>query len=172
MNIKVRKTAVGVIVLLATAGTTAACGSSDKVNIKTGDGSSATVSKDGGKVTVKSKDGSFSVGGDLPSDFPKSDVPLVSGDIAASASGVSAATDGKKGWSVQIKVAKPNADCYADASGKLTGAGFTKKNDASIGTVHNGEFVSTKYTVVVTVSSVDANNCLVSYGVAPGVQTE
>ena len=77
----------------------------------------------------------------LPETFP-TDIPLIEGDVAF---GIDLGT----GWSVVIPVADLAA-AYADASSKLTGAGFTAQVDQSSDEGSIGVFLSDKYQINVT----------------------
>ena len=79
--------------------------------------------------------------GKLPSDFPSSDVPVISGDIV---SGISLGTGNDKAWNVTIKVA--GVDSFDDIASKLTGAGFKQEElggktaDGATGVFTKGDY--------------------------------
>jgi hypothetical protein len=118
----------------------AACGGGSSKTVST-PGGDVKVSKDGDKVTVEGKDGkgSFSAGTgtDLPSGFPKSDVPLPDGDLVG-------AVQSKQGdkqvfvLTYKLKDAKGSLDDYKSA---LEDKGF--KVDSSVSTGAGGGFRAT-----------------------------
>jgi len=79
--------------------------------------------------------------GKLPSDFPSSDVPVISGDIV---SGISLGTGNDKAWNVTVKVA--SVDSFDDIATQLTGAGFTQEQvggktaDGATGVFTKGDY--------------------------------
>lgn len=79
--------------------------------------------------------------GKLPSDFPTSDVPVISGDIV---SGISLGTGNDKAWNVTVKVS--GVDSFDDIASKLTGAGFTQEEvggktaDGATGVFTKGDY--------------------------------
>ncbi|MDN4613612.1 hypothetical protein P5G50_04015 [Leifsonia sp. F6_8S_P_1B] len=74
----------------------------------------------------------------LPSDFPKSDVPLVDGQV------VVARGDKDNGWSVTVQ--PKNNSGFADAKSALEKAGYTQQAG---GTETKVIYTSDKYTVAV-----------------------
>jgi hypothetical protein len=79
--------------------------------------------------------------GKLPSDFPTSDVPVISGDIVT---GLSLGTGSDKAWNVSVKVA--SVDSFDDIASQLTGAGFTQEQlggktaDGATGVFTKGDY--------------------------------
>ncbi|UFU03201.1 hypothetical protein LQF12_00890 [Ruania suaedae] len=80
-------------------------------------------SENGGFV-VESDEGSFSVGGDLPADFP-ADIPLIEGEILSASSMQSADASG---WAVQIQAEGEGA--FDRAEQALRDAGFTEGEES------------------------------------------
>jgi hypothetical protein len=147
----------------------AACGGGSSKTIST-PGGDVKVSKNGDKVTVEDKNGkgSFSAGSgtELPSGFPKADVPLPDGDLIG-------AVESKQGdkqvyaLTFKLKDAKGSLDDYKST---VEDKGFTI--DSSVSTGAGGGFRATGTDwdisaygsnagsdngVVVTVSSHDAS---------------
>jgi len=89
--------------------------------------------------------------GKLPSDFPTTDVPVISGDVV---SGLSLGTGKDKAWNVTIKVA--GVDSFDDIASQLTGAGF-KQEELGGKTADGATGVFTKgdYNVAILLSKAD-----------------
>lgn len=89
--------------------------------------------------------------GKLPSDYPTSDVPVISGDVV---SGLSLGTGKDKAWNVTIKVS--GIDAFDQIVTQLTGAGFKqeevggKTDDGA-----TGVFTKDNYNVAVLLSKAD-----------------
>lgn len=90
----------------------------------------------------------------LPDTFP-TDVPIIDGDVVF---GLDLGT----GWSVVIPV-DDLASAYAEASGKLVGAGFVAKVDTSTPEGSVGVFVSDRYQINVNASKTADYGNSVSY---------
>lgn len=108
---------------------------------------------DNGGITVKGNGGDLNLGGSqLPTDFPKSDVPVPSGGtLVASAYNTQ---DGKKSWILTYTVKGGDAaSVVSDYQSALTGAGY-HVNGSSSGGAGGSSFqtftaVGTKYDVSV-----------------------
>ena len=89
--------------------------------------------------------------GKLPSDFPTSDVPVISGDVV---SGVALGTGKDKAWNVTIKVS--GVDSFDDIVSQLTGAGFTQEQiGGKTADGATGVFTKGDYNVTVLLSKAD-----------------
>ena len=109
----------------------------------------------GGKVDLGGKS--------IPANFPKSEVPLIPGDVVYGAGLTTANGDV---WNVTINVKDMSA--FDTITSGLTGAGFTAKEvggKQDDGTA-TGAFTSAKYSIVVVVTKGnDAGSLLVNYTV-------
>jgi len=105
--------------------------------------------------------------GKLPSDFPTSDVPVISGDVV---SGLSLGSGDKKAWNVTIKVS--GVDSFDDIVAQLTGAGFTR-DDAGGKTADGatGLFTKGDYNVAVLLSKDDKSGFIANYTVTKGADS-
>ena len=106
------------IVAALTIGSLAACssnGNSNYVTPQTASSSSSSSSAEGSSDGAKSEE--------LPSDFPKDDVPLVDGTV------VVARGDKDNGWSVTVQPS--GKDAFADAKKALEDKGYTQQAGAS-----------------------------------------
>ncbi|MBW8871206.1 MAG: hypothetical protein JF618_03200 [Leifsonia sp.] len=120
------------IVAALTIGSLAACssnGNSNYVTPQTASSSSSSSSSDS-SAGAKSEE--------LPSDFPKDDVPLVDGTV------VVARGDKDNGWSVTVQPSGKNG--FADAKSALEGKGYTQQAGASD---TSAVYTNDKYTVSV-----------------------
>jgi len=89
--------------------------------------------------------------GKLPSDFPTTDVPVISGDVV---SGLSLGTGKDKAWNVTIKVS--GVDAFDDIASQLTGAGFTQEElGGKTADGATGVFTKGDYNVAVLLSKSD-----------------
>lgn len=92
--------------------------------------------------------GNVDLGGkSVPSDFPRSEVPLVSGQVIYGASVGS--SDGRV-WNITIRVS--GADAMDEITGQLTGAGFTETMHSKTDTGATASFTKTPYTVLIVVA--------------------
>jgi hypothetical protein len=121
------------IVAALTIGSLAACSSGGNTNYVSSHTPSSSSSS---SASAGSSDGATSE--ELPSDFPKDDVPLVDGTI------VVARGDKDNGWSVTVQPS--GKDAFADAKSALEGKGFTQQAGASD---TSAVYTSDKYTVAV-----------------------
>jgi len=121
------------IVAALTIGSLAACssnGNGNYVTPQTPSSSSSEAASGSGSTDQKSEE--------LPSDFPKEDVPIVDGTV------VVARGDKDNGWSVTVMPSGKNG--FADAQSALKGKGFTEQPGSSDS---KAVFTSDKYTVAV-----------------------
>ena len=122
------------IVAALTIGSLAACSSGGNGNYVTpqtpGASSSSEASSGSSSADQKSEE--------LPSDFPKEDVPIVDGTV------VVARGDKDNGWSVTVQPSGKNG--FADAQSALKGKGFTEQAGSSDS---KAVFTNDKYTVAV-----------------------
>ncbi|WP_285114682.1 hypothetical protein [Leifsonia sp. fls2-241-R2A-40a] len=121
------------IVAALTIGSLAACSSSGNTNYV-----SSHTPASSSSATAGSSSGSGAKSEELPSDFPKADVPLVDGTI------VVARGDKDNGWSVTVQPSGKNG--FADAKSALEGKGYTQQAG---GTDSAAVYTNDKYTVSV-----------------------
>lgn len=122
-----------VIVAALTIGSLAACtsgGNTNYVTSHTPSSSSQAGSSSGSDAGQKSEE--------LPSDFPKADVPLVDGTV------VVARGDKDNGWSVTVQPKGKTG--FADAQSALKAKGFTEQPGA---TETKAVYTNDKYTVAI-----------------------
>src|SRR4051794_33062972 len=135
MNMRTRNPFVpAVIVAALTIGSLAACssgGNTNYVSSHTPSSSSQAGSGSGSDAGQKSEE--------LPSDFPKADVPLVDGTV------VVARGDKDNGWSVTVQPSEKKTG-FADAQTALKDKGFTEQPGSS---ETKAVYTSDKYTVAV-----------------------
>ena len=140
--------ATGVAILLLLSGCFFGGGASTGSGGTGGDGQSGSGgdngTNDGGTSTTPPGDVELGDFEGLPSTFPTSEVPLVDGDIPI---GIDVGT----GWSVIVKVADFNT-AFAEASDKLTGAGFDSQAENVTAQGSIGVFTNGKYQVNITAS--------------------
>ena len=98
---------------------------------------------DGGTTTSPPDNGLTDFEG-LPAGFPTDEIPLIAGDVAF---GIDLGT----GWTVVIPVADGTA-AFADASARLTGAGYESLAEQSQPEGSFGVFQNEKYQVQLTVA--------------------
>ena len=121
------------IVAALTIGSLAACssgGNPNYVSSHTPASSSSSTSAAGSSDEATSEE--------LPSDFPKDDVPLIDGTI------VVARGDKDNGWSVTVQ--PKGKDGFAEAKSQLEAKGYTAQPDA---TDSKAVYTNDKYTVAV-----------------------
>lgn len=133
----------GGVVLLAGLSTVAACGDNG-TTVSTKDGK---VKVEGDKVTVKTSEGTATIGKGLPDGFPKDDVPLLDEDVL---SGVKGTQGGPFAWSVVMQTSRSVEDVTAEVKKDFTDAGYTEGQGTAMGDVSVLQFTSDKYDVGVT----------------------
>lgn len=120
------------IVAALTIGSLAACSSGGNTNYVSSHTPAASSSSSAGSSSEEAKSE------ELPSDFPKDDVPLVDGTV------VVARGDKANGWSVTVQPS--GKDGFADAKTALEGKGFTQQPGA---TDSSAVYTNDAYTVAV-----------------------
>jgi hypothetical protein len=125
-----------VIVAALTIGSLAACSSGGNTNYVSSHTPSSSSSQTAGSGSG-SDEGQKSE--ELPSDFPKADIPLVDGTV------VVARGDKDNGWSVTVQPSEKKTG-FADAQSALTAKGFTEQPGS---TETKAVYTSDKYTVAV-----------------------
>lgn len=116
-----------------------------------------------GEVNIDTTDGGATVG-KLPKDFPKDEVPIVTGDILGGTYTKNPAT-----WNVTIEVGPAGGDkagAFTTAEDTLLGGGLetvTPKVDNGTGIF--GDYASDTYLVKLSVT--DSNGIVVTYVVSP-----
>lgn len=171
-------TLVAAVVALLLAGTLAGCGggSDDKSSDKSTDGSSSTSgsptssSSSGGSSgssdgSSSSSDGQFGAEQGLSKDFPKDDVPLVSGKVVYSLAG-DVNGNGGKGWTVRVATSSSPTTAIGSAVSKLKSAGFSQQGKTT--TAKKGGAASLKngdYDVDLVSASPSGKNAVVIYTV-------
>lgn len=169
------------LLALALAGTTTACGGSDddkSSGSKVSHGSSSSASASAGaKGGAKGGDGGakggsggevdFKVVKNVPSDFPKSDVPMIGGTVLNATQGAFT-PDGQqvKGWTVRLKSGKPATKALADAQSQLTAAGYKVDKSASLAGDERA-LKSDAYDVRVRAGKLKKSGSVVIYTVIP-----
>ncbi|WP_158867514.1 hypothetical protein [Leifsonia sp. AG29] len=123
------------VVAALTIGSLAGCSSNGNSNYVTPQTPSASQSAGGSSDQSASGSSSSET---LPSDFPKSDVPIVDGKILV------ARGDKDNGWSVTVQPTGKTG--FADAKSKLEAAGYTQQPGA---TDSKATYTNGKYTVSV-----------------------
>jgi hypothetical protein len=124
-----------VIVAALTIGSLAACSSGGNTNYVSSHTPSSSSSQTAGSGSG-SDEGQKSE--ELPSDFPKADIPLVDGTV------VVARGDKDNGWSITVQPSGKSG--FADAQSALKGKGFTEQPGS---TDSKAVFTNDKYTVAV-----------------------
>jgi hypothetical protein len=165
------------LLALALAGTTTACGGSDddkSSGSKASHGSSSSASAsagakggDGGAKGGSGGEVDFKVVKNVPSDFPKSDVPMIGGTVLNATQGAFT-PDGQqvKGWTVRLKSGKPATKALADAQSQLTAAGFKDDKSASLAGDERA-LKSDAYDVRVRAGKLKKSGSVVIYTVIP-----
>ncbi len=152
-----RRLALLVALLLGAALVTAGCGADEitdqatekaiEKQLEDATGDDVDIDIDDDKVKVETSDGTFEAGtGDLPEDYPSSDVPVVDGEV------LYAVSDGAGGFSVAVQYDGSADDAYAAAEQALTGAGLSNSDliDTLEGS-NSGAFEGNGYDVLVSV---------------------
>jgi hypothetical protein len=140
-SIRLRSLA-GTAALVAGLFVLAACGD-DEVSASSKD---ATVKVDDDEITVKTSEGTATIGKDLPDGFPEGDVPLVDEEI------VSAVANGQGSWSVVMSSTRAIDDLSAEIVEDFADAGFTAAESNELGDVSIHQFSDDRYRVGVTVT--------------------
>lgn len=165
------------LLALALAGTTTACGGSDddkSSGSKASHGSSSSASAsagakggDGGAKGGSGGEVDFKVVKNVPSDFPKSDVPMIGGTVLNATQGAFT-PDGQqvKGWTVRLKSGKPATKALADAQSQLTAAGYKVDKSASLAGDERA-LKSDAYDVRVRAGKLKKSGSVVIYTVIP-----
>ncbi len=165
-----RKFAIALLVGACALGVAACGGGGSSKTIKTPNGN-ITVDSNGGKVQLKDKNGSVSIGGGgLPDGFPKSDVPLPSTNTKDIVTSSSSTVSGKQTWSVTYKAGGTNA--AKDYVNKLKDAGYTEQSSTSAGSGYSSATLSKgKYEVSVLGTSAGGSDTL-TVGVRPNESSD
>jgi hypothetical protein len=161
------------MLVIALAGGTTACGggSNDK---KSADNPPASTSSPGGSGSSGSSGGASGSGGsvdfkvtkDVPSDFPKTDVPMIDGKVLNATKGAFAPSGEQvAGWTVRMKYDKSAKSALADAKSRLTSASFTQQKVRNIASDEQA-FKSSSYDVRVRADKTKGGS-IVIYTVIP-----
>lgn len=110
-------------------------------------GEDVEVDVDGDDITIENSDGTVSMGGDLPEDFPVDEIPVVEGDVQL-AMGVA-----EEGWQISIYVDAAAEDAVSEASTLLEDAGFSLDEEATMGDVSTRTLSSDAYNVFLTATA-------------------
>ena len=116
------------------------------------------------KGVIQQQSGIGIPGKELPADFPKSDVPLIDGEVVL---GASIGTGDKEIWNVTIKVADLSAFDKIDAA--LKGAGYTAVDSLTIKSSDGatGSWTKDKRTVLVVIAKDSNTGYVANYTVGP-----
>ena len=153
-----RKFATVVLAGFFVIGVAACGGGGSSKTIKTPNGN-VTVDSNGGKIQIKDKNGSVSVGGgSIPEDFPKSDVPLPSISSKDIVTAGSSTIGGKKTWSIIYKSGGSSA--AKDYINKLKDDGYSEGDSTSAGGYSSSSLSKGKYTVSVIGAGASSGNTL------------
>jgi hypothetical protein len=164
-----RKFATVVLAGFFVIGVVACGGGGSSKTIKTPNGN-VTVDSNGGKIKIKDKNGSVSIGGgSIPDDFPKSDVPLPSINSKDIVTAGSSTVSGKQTWSVIYKAGGTSA--AKDYVNKLKDDGYTEGNSTSAGGYSSTTLTKGKYTVSVIGATASSGNTL-SISVRPSESSD
>lgn len=107
----------------------------------------------------------------VPSDFPTDRIGLLPGAVELPL-GVGSGTGPRKGWVLQLQVAKKAPDCFADAEAALLRTGFVKQPGATLdkGT-REAQYIAPRtlsggpYAVIISASPTDSGTCRLGYEV-------
>lgn len=119
------------------------------------------VDLDGEEFKVETSDGTFSMGGDVPEDFP-AEVPLLDGEVTvASSTG--------DGWAVMLEVDGAHAEVATAAADAILDAGFTEEGRTTAQDYLLLVAAGDDYELTLTVAPVDSegSRTTVSYTVVP-----
>lgn len=173
MSARVRRTVTGALVGAGVAvATLTGCGAGDQVaeraaekavekaveeGVESGASGQVDVDIDGEEFKVESSDGSFTMGGEVPDDFP-SEVPLADGKVVMSSST-------PDGWSVIMEVDGEFTEVSEVALDAIVQAGFSEDSRTTA-----GEYVALMgtdgtYDVMVTATPADSGGTNLSYTV-------
>lgn len=136
----------GTFVLVAGLGTLVACGDGGGTTVTTKDGK-VTVDQD--KVTVKTSEGTATVGQGLPEGFPEDDVPLLDEKVV---SGVKGSDGGPFAWSVVMTSEKSVEELSAQVTKDYADAGYRADESTEMGDVSIHQFSNDTYDVGVTIA--------------------
>ncbi len=116
------------------------------------------------KGVIQQQSGVGIPGKEVPADFPKSDVPLIDGEVVL---GASIGTGDKEIWNVTIKVADVSA--FDTINTALTGAGYTAVDAATVKTTDGatGSWTKDKRTVLVVIAKDGDKGFIANYTVGP-----
>ena len=107
-------------------------------------GEDVEVDVDGDEITIENSDGTVSMGGDLPEDFPEDDIPLVDGDVQLAMGAA------EQGWQISIYVDAVADEAVGGAVARLEGAGFALDDETAMGDVGSATLSSDAYAVYLT----------------------
>lgn len=116
------------------------------------------------KGVIQQQSGIGIPGKSIPSDFPKSDVPLIDGEVVL---GASIGTGDKEIWNVTIKVADLSAFDTIDAA--LKGAGYTSVDAVTVKSSDGatGSWTKGQRTVLVVIAKDSDKGYVANYTVGP-----
>ncbi|MBX3098368.1 MAG: hypothetical protein KF761_02205 [Salinibacterium sp.] len=103
-------------------------------------------------------------GGNVPDDFPKSEVPLYNGEVVF---GLGVGNTDGKAWNVTVKV--PSLDAANDIKKQLEDAGFVANESGIGGTTDQGAtlvYGNDKYSVLVIITGKSGDGFVASYTVS------
>lgn len=107
----------------------------------------------------------------VPSDFPTDRIGLLPGAVELPL-GLGSGTGPRKGWVLQLQVAKKAPDCFAEAEAALVRTGFVKQPGATNdkGT-REAQYIAPEtlsggpYAVIISASPTDSGTCRLGYEV-------
>jgi len=116
------------------------------------------------KGVIQQQSGVGIPGKEIPADFPKSDVPLIDGEVVL---GASIGTGDKEVWNVTIKVKDVSAFDTIDAA--LKGAGYTAVEGVTVKSTDGatGSWTNDKRTVFVVIAKDGDTGFIANYSVGP-----
>ncbi|RNL62070.1 hypothetical protein EFK50_09615 [Nocardioides marmoriginsengisoli] len=135
----------------------AGCGDDETVTMP--DGTKVSADSDGKSASIKTDEGTITVGKGLPEGFPSDDVPVVDGKVIGGAKGTEG---GPYAWSVILQAEGSAEDVFTQISEKLKNAGFSSDEGMQMGSVYTGSFKGEKYEVSVNAAKV-ADGISVTY---------
>ena len=153
-----RTLATGALVLSVLLGA-AGCGGDEK-GPAAEPSSSPTPSATTGTTTTTPPTTSATPRPGLPTDFPN-EVPVVEGAVSSKSGG---GEEGRKGWTLEVKVAKSVQECFEDATAKLTADGWTERGRTTK-PAPQAQLTKPGYAVIISATADGKSRCVLGYQV-------
>lgn len=162
----VRAVASGVLICALSLGVTACGGDDDKPSATDPSTAASTSPPTTPSVAVSNEPGSqLSPAPGLPSDFPTNEIPLLPGPVTQPLGTGSSGEEGRKGWVLEVAVARDRKSCFKEAVAALIARGFELRGGPIPSAANiEGLYGNAEYNVIVTATA-KGSGCSLSYEV-------